>query len=79
METRRCCPRTRQIEESETLNEARRIEELRKQKTELLFEFLRRIQEINRQIKVIGIREDIAEINRHYDKSLMELFVRDGK
>ena len=79
MTTSRCYPRRRQTEESETYNEAQRIEELRGRKTDLLFEFLRNILEINRQIREIEIREDIAQLNREYDKSMMELFKRDGK
>lgn len=74
-----CCPQRTQLEESEVLKDARRIEELRKRKTEALFDFLRKFQELNRQIKLVEIREDVAQLNRDYDKALVELFQREAK
>ena len=57
----------------------RTAEEIRKRKTELLFSYLRGIQELNRQLRMLEIREDIARINRDHERALAELFIRAGK
>jgi len=57
----------------------RTAEEIRARKTELLFTYLRGIQELNRQLRMLEIREDIARINRDHDRALAELFERVGR
>jgi len=59
--------------------EFKSVEEIRERKTELLFDYLRNIKDLNRQQKEFEIIEEIARIYREHDKKLDELFQREGK
>ena len=74
-----CCHQRSKVIESQTYKEAERINELRKRKSDLVFSFLRNIQEINRQIKLNQLTEEVARINRDYDKALTELIKKEIK
>ena len=59
--------------------EFKSIEEIRERKTDLLFEYLRDIKDLNRQQKEFEIIEEIARIYREHDKKLNELLLKEGK
>jgi len=73
------CPRRMPAVDPDLLEDAQWIDVLRKRKSDALFEFLRKVQEINRQIKLKEIKAEIAQMDREYDKSMMELFKREAK
>lgn len=57
----------------------RTAEEIRERKTEILFTYLRGLQTLNKQLRLLEIREEIAQINRDHDRALAELFEREAK
>lgn len=57
----------------------RTAEEIRQRKTEILFTYLRGLQELNKQLRLLEIREEIARINQDHDRALAELFEREAK
>lgn len=53
--------------------------EIQGRKTDLLFQYLRDVQELNRQLRMIEISKEVAQAQREHDRALGELLVRFGK
>jgi len=53
--------------------------EIQARKSDLLFEYLRGVQELNQQMKLFQISEEIERINRQQDRELGNLLVREGR
>ena len=54
-------------------------EDIRQLKTTLLFEYLKKIIELNRQLKLIEVHEEFIKIGWAHDRALNELLQKEGK
>lgn len=48
-------------------------------KMELLFQYLRDVQELNQQLKTLHIAEDMAELQKEHDRKMGDLLLQYGK
>lgn len=55
------------------------VEAIQARKMNLLFQYLRDVQDLNRQLRLLDISEEVAQLQRENDRALGELLVRFGK
>lgn len=53
--------------------------EIQERKTELLFQYLRDVLELNRQLKMLEISEHLAQLQKEHDKKMSDLLLQYGK
>jgi len=53
--------------------------EIQARKSDLLFQYLRDVQKLNQQMKLLQISEEIERINGQQDRELGDLLVREGR
>jgi hypothetical protein len=56
-----------------------KYKEIQEQKTELLFQYLRDIRDLNLEMKMLELSQEFAQIRHDHDKALAALLLREGK